>query len=950
MLIIAILVGAAVGAAFGRDFGFVTGALLGWLIVRSIDQGRAIVALNKALAQRPHEAPAQPPVRAAATADEPDAFWTAGDAAADAPAVATPVATPPATPAATPAVAPPAPPPAPRPDLLAPLKHWLFGGNTIVKAGVGILFIGLAFLAKFATEHANFPVELRLAAIGAVALVPLVVGWRLRLARPGYAQVLQGGAVAVLYLTLFVAFRFYGVLAVGPVFGLMAAVAALSAALAVLQDARALAVVGALGGFAAPLLVSTGGGDPAALFGYYLVLDLGIAAVAWHRHWRELNLIGFVATFGVAGAWGALKYEPERYAMSQAFLIAYFIVFVAIGLLPARRTVPAGSANGAAWVQGSLLFGLPTVAFALQYGLVRDMPYGAAFSALALGAFYVVLATLLRGRLQPSPGPASAGRRSDEPNSRARIQTGGLQEAGLEKARLEKMGLEEIGLEKGGLRNSGIALSFDASLAIAAVFLTLVIPFALDARSTAGAWALEGAGLVWLGFRQPRRLARGFGYALLVLAGVSMGIALQRHGAPAQIANPVLFNAALAGAASILAAWFVHRHATGTERLAEPALIAWALLWLVGAAALHIDAFVAPRLAGAAWLGVASVLALLCTGLAVRLDWRGIALVAAGHAPVLALVVLQHVAFDPVLAAPWHDGGAWAWPLAFATHLAVLARAAPRWPAAAQTPALQTATRVLGVAVLAALGALQGRALTAGWGDLESAWPWLGWMALPALLLLLLPRPRAALVWPVRDAPGAYQGWAAGLLATAALVWSVLANIASDGSAVPLPHVPLVNPLDLAIGIALFGAWRWLCSPGALPLLGPRGVSGHWALAAAVFVWLNAIVVRGFHHLAGVPYRVAAWSQSLAVQTGITLLWSAIALVLMWLAARRAARGPWLAGAALLVAVVVKLMLVDLAGTGSVTRIVSFIGVGALMLVIGYVAPPPPREGAHALA
>ncbi len=89
---------------------------------------------------------------------------------------------------------------------------------------------------------------------------------------PAYAQVLQGGAVAVLYLTLFVAFRFYGVLAVLPVFICMVAVAALAAALAVLQDARALAVIGALGGFATPLLLSSGSGDHVALFSYYLVL------------------------------------------------------------------------------------------------------------------------------------------------------------------------------------------------------------------------------------------------------------------------------------------------------------------------------------------------------------------------------------------------------------------------------------------------------------------------------------------------------------------------------------------------------------------------------------------------------------------------------------------------------------------------------------------------------
>jgi uncharacterized membrane protein len=79
------------------------------------------------------------------------------------------------------------------------------------------------------------------------------------------------------------------------------------------------------------------------------------------------------------------------------------------------------------------------------------------------------------------------------------------------------------------------------------------------------------------------------------------------------------------------------------------------------------------------------------------------------------------------------------------------------------------------------------------------------------------------------------------------------------------------------------------------------------------------------------------------------LLWTAIALVAMWLAAMRATRLPWITGAALLAVVVIKLLVVDLSGSGSVTRIVSFIGVGVLMLVIGYVAPlPAAKESRHA--
>lgn len=910
---IAIVIGGVLGAAWADDaFGAVIGALSGWLLLRSWQHQRQIAALQQALAKlqagavvevaaASQAAVAAPPAETAPVPAEPVVEPTPAPVPTAASAIET------GAPSAPEVASPPPPPPLPRPDPLAPIKAWLFGGNTIVKAGVGILFIGLAFLAKYASEHVQVPVEFRLAGIGGVALVLLVLGWRLRGKRAQYAQILQGGAIAVLYLTLFAAFKFYNVLDVGPAFALMVVVAALAAALAVLQDARSLAVIGALGGFATPLLVSSGGGNYVALFSYYLVLDLGIAAVAWHKTWRSLNLIGFIATFLVATAWGVLDYRPDRYATSQAFLIAFFVLFVAIMLMPARRAAAASNGAGLAqrvdgWVNGSLLFGLPTITFALQYGLVRHTEYGVALSALALAAFYVLLALALR--------------------SRPRLQ-----------------------------------LPFEGTLAVGTVFLTLVIPFALDERSTAGAWALEGAGLVWLGWRQSRGISRVFGYTLLVLAGLAMLTGHQRHGVPTTLFNAYLFSGVMAAAASLAAAFFVWRHAPRAasggvdgEAVAEPLLIGWGTLWLLATATLQIDTFVSAPWRLTAWIIVISAIAALYVLLGWRLNWRTVALPAVGHAPLLALATAMTAAwFD----SPLKHGGWWAWPLALGVHLLVLQRAAPQWPAP-----LRTLAHTLGVLVLAGLGALQGRAITADWGDAGSAWAWLGWLAVPALLLMLLPRAGTAKRWPVSAAPQAYQTIAAAVLAAGALLWSVLANIASDGSARPLPHLPLLNPLDLGIALALVATTLWLRSPGAAALsLAPAGRAA--LIGAAGFIWLNAMLVRGFHHYAGVPYRFDAWSDSLAVQTGITLLWTVTALVLMWLAARRAAlvpalsgasRGAWMAGAGLLAAVVLKLLIVDLSGTGTVTRIVSFIGVGVLMLVIGYVAPLPgkPKEEPHA--
>lgn len=907
MVYLVVIVAALLGAGVGEGFGALGGALLGWLLWRSRQQARQIRALEVGLARLQQAAPVAPTASPEAQHVPPDAA-PMSTVAEVAQSMSLPVS-PSAEPTAAPDVAETGtslapstgwiPPP---PSVLAPhagsprppsavvraVQQWLLGGNTIVKLGVGILFIGLAFLARYATEQIEVPVSLRLAGIGAVALVLLVLGWRLRLARPGYAQVLQGGAVAVLYLTLFAAFRFYSVLPMGPVFALMVVVAALAAALAVRQDAPALAIVGALGGFATPLLLSTGGGSHVALFSYYAVLDLGIAAVAWHKTWRRLNLVGFACTFIIATAWGALQYSASHYASSQAFLVFFFLLFNAILLMPARRL---GADRGDRWVNGSLLFGLPTITFVLQHGLVRempDMPHGTAFSALVLAAFYVVMARALRQR-------------------------------------------------------AALAAVFEGSLAVAIVFLSLVVPFALDARSTAGAWALEGGGLVWLGWRQVRRMPRYFGYALLALAGVAMQWAVSMHGGPTSLINATLLSALLAAAGSLVAAHAVQRgvqqHVGHPEALAEPLLIGWALLWVLGAASLQIDQFVRPDHALSAWLVVVSAVSLALMALALRLQWRQVAWPVMAHAPVLALAVLA-LAIDRQ--APMAHSGWWAWPLALACHAAALRWVSDRWPQAGQQ-----AVHGLGVLVLAGLGALQGRAATAHWGDAGSAWAWLGWLVAPALLLVVLCRPTLRQRWPMRVAPAAYQA-AGAVVALSLLGWAVLANLASNGDAQPLPYLPLVNPLDLGVALALVAAlaWRRDHQPSASPWLmatwGPMAVRGPLALLAVCgFVWLNAMLVRAFHHFGGVPFHVAAWAQSRPVQAGLSLLWTATASVLMRWATRRARRGPWMVGAALLGAVVLKLLVVDLSGSGTVARIVSFIGVGALMLVIGYVAPWP---------
>ena len=124
--------------------------------------------------------------------------------------------------------------------------------------GVVLLFLGLAFLLRYATEGMVISTEARYVGVAASAIALLGLGWWLRLRNPNYGLILQGTGIAVLYLTVFAAMRLHPLLDPKLALGLLVFVTLFSAILAVMQNALGLAVAAALGGFAAPILTSTG--------------------------------------------------------------------------------------------------------------------------------------------------------------------------------------------------------------------------------------------------------------------------------------------------------------------------------------------------------------------------------------------------------------------------------------------------------------------------------------------------------------------------------------------------------------------------------------------------------------------------------------------------------------------------------------------------------------------
>ncbi|KVF17386.1 DUF2339 domain-containing protein [Burkholderia cepacia] len=1005
----------------------------------------------------PPRPPAQP---AAARADAPASISAPAPAPAPAPVrAAAPVPVPaalhasetPAAPAPAPSV-PPTPPKPREPDIVErafrAARDRLLGGNTVVRVGIVVLFFGVAFLLKYAADNNMLPIEFRLAGTALAAAALLAIGWRVRARRAAYGLVLQGGGVGILYLTIFAATKLYALLPVGAAFPLMVAVCALSAFLAVRQNALPLAFMGTAGGFLAPVLLSTGHGNHVALFSYYALLNAGIFAIAWFKAWRPLNLLGFAFTFTIGSAWGVTAYRPALFASTEPFLILFFLMYVGIALLYAVKRELALRH----YVDGTLVFGTPIVATALQASLVKDMPFGLAWSAVALSAFYVVVTAWLA-------------RRRDR-----------------------------------------LALLFESTLALAVIFATLAVPLAFSGPTTSAAWAIEGAAVVWLGVREKRMLRFGFGLLMqLAAAGAFFTSLLGPADATAlPVLNSPYIAMLLIALAGLFTGWWLHGRAEARAWRAwmpeiGAAAAAWGLLWWISGGLheilvyasrhvdLHADRFVVDSTAlfaaGTAWLAHVARRRLAWP----LAEWPALALM-----PVLALLALR--AFD-AHEAPLSGMGAFAWPVAVGAGLALLWRqsrgTASADPAKGATPGTAPGlAQAVAAGIIAPLHTLTfwtlcGLLSLEGFWRLrafvpEGAWSWSAWAYGFGVLLLLVSGPGSRLRWPVAAFPRAYQVWGAAPLAALLWLWSIASAI-SDGNAAPLFWLPLLNPLDIAqclvfvaftvwlrrlralgiawhphivdyaaiatvflwfnalmlrtlhhrfhmaydidtvlssfgiqqvfmVGWSLFAfAGMWLtrrdgiarvCALASLPLIIVMWAwtfyanftqdGGSWArvplfnpldlvlvvvyalaaswfvrarklgwsfgnhrvellsaAGATAFLWLNAILLRTLHHWAGVPYELGAMAESTLVQASVSVYWTLCALAITIWATRRGLRPLWFVGAALLALTVVKLFLFDLSHVTGIERIVSFIGIGVLLLLIGYFSPLPPKAAAQ---
>lgn len=303
--------------------------------------------------------------------------------------IAPPVTSTPAsvTPAST--VLPPRPPPPPRveraPDRpRVPLEKLLGVTGAAILGGIVLAIAGF-YLYQYSVQQGWVTKEVRLALGIATGLACIAASVPLRARYAITSDSLAGGGVVVLYAAFWAGHELFGVWPAWVSFAAMGATTAACCALAYRRSSQVIAALGLIGGFATPLVLSTGHDRPIGLFGYTLLVNLGFLSVAHRRRWPALGSIALLGTFVIEAAWIVFRSSGETYGIALVVLPIFALLFGAFAVLQA----PNGRASSTTTLVGAIAM---PFTFAVYFAARQDPVVGYHLYPMAALAGVVVAA------------------------------------------------------------------------------------------------------------------------------------------------------------------------------------------------------------------------------------------------------------------------------------------------------------------------------------------------------------------------------------------------------------------------------------------------------------------------------------------------------------------------------------------------------------------------------
>ncbi|MEM8566773.1 MAG: DUF2339 domain-containing protein, partial [Bacteroidota bacterium] len=218
-----------------------------------------------------------------------------------------------------------------KPSAFAANWEKFIGENLINKIGIAIIILGVAIGAKYAIDNDLINPLTRIILGYLSGLVLLIFAIKLKFKYEKFSAVLLSGAIAILYFITYAAYDFYALIPQFLAFGLMVVFTGFAVLSALKYNMQVIALIGLVGAYAVPFLLSEGKGNEVVLFSYMTIVNSGILFISFKKNWKKLYYVAFGLTWLIFSVWASFSFKvDEHLASGFIFNTAFFIIFYII--------------------------------------------------------------------------------------------------------------------------------------------------------------------------------------------------------------------------------------------------------------------------------------------------------------------------------------------------------------------------------------------------------------------------------------------------------------------------------------------------------------------------------------------------------------------------------------------------------------------------------------------
>ena len=208
----------------------------------------------------------------------------------------------------------------------ATLENFI-GLRIIHLVGIVVLVIGLSIGVKYAIDRELISEAARIILAYMAGVLLYLLSWRLRKKYQLFSAILFSGAMASLYFTTYAAFVYYGFFPFAFTFLLMVGLTAYTAFEAIRYNRQEIAVLGLVGAYGIPFLISQNSERADLFFSYIIVINVGVVYLSFRKRWKVMGQFALFISWTLFILWGIFRYQPKDFSTGVILLVTLYFLF-----------------------------------------------------------------------------------------------------------------------------------------------------------------------------------------------------------------------------------------------------------------------------------------------------------------------------------------------------------------------------------------------------------------------------------------------------------------------------------------------------------------------------------------------------------------------------------------------------------------------------------------------